>query len=613
MSQNATSAWLAQAVGNKYHSSDVVRMHVEAALAVFSGLRPKTDNFTFDSGETMALLAVHGTLPVSFRGVVYNIPVAVWLPLTYPRHPPLAFVTPTANMLVRAGRHVDLAGRVYHPLLANWHSMSPQDVSLTSLLVALQTVFAVEPPVYAKPVIPQQQQQSHTSGTRTPPPVPINPLTLRQSTASPQPGSQYSHSPPVIPQKSGVLGSTGGGAPVIPPKPNLSSLPNTPPQSISPPPIPPNPLIQQQQQQRTGSGPVYVSFSQSTPVIPAKTLSNNQQPPTVPAPPVGASRPINIQHQYSSQYQQPIPINAIGSATFLATSPVVSPGFQQYNHFPNQQQQQQYNQQQQQQLQPMHYHSSPQQGYDPALYQQQQPQQQYYQQQQQPILQSNQLTTSSLSQQLPQQSPHLITPVALSNPPSTTSPTKPTPQQLETQKREQRAQELRVLLAGRLVTAFQDVEVSMLQNFERMRELGVGVFEGEARARGVLGRLGEEENKVRKNIDILGSKVSEMKAVIEKVKGESEVQVDEILTSVSVVENQLVVLVLLEAYFFVYRLLDLLAEEHALDDMIYQLTKALNVEKIELTVFMKHTRMLARDLFLKRALIKKIQLHIQMQ
>ncbi|KAJ3052527.1 hypothetical protein HDU99_008158, partial [Rhizoclosmatium hyalinum] len=238
-----------------YHSPDVVRSHVEAALTSFSGLRPKLDSFTHDTGESVVLLALQGTLPVSFRGVVYNIPVAVWIPLTYPRHPPIAFVTPTANMLVRSGRHVDLAGRVYHPMLANWHNMPSSDVSLTNLLAALQMVFAVEPPVYAKPAIPNQQQ---------PPPVPINPLVQRQATSSPQPGG-YSQSPPAIPQKS----FSSGNAPVIPPKPNgFNQSPNSAPQSISPPPVPPNPLMQQNK----GSGPVYVQFPSST-------------PPTVPAPP----------------------------------------------------------------------------------------------------------------------------------------------------------------------------------------------------------------------------------------------------------------------------------------------------------------------------------------
>ena len=61
-----------------------------------------------------------GTIPVVFRGAAYNIPIALYVPHTYPRTPPLAFVTPARDMLVRPGNHVDLAGRCYHPYLANW-------------------------------------------------------------------------------------------------------------------------------------------------------------------------------------------------------------------------------------------------------------------------------------------------------------------------------------------------------------------------------------------------------------------------------------------------------------------------------------------------------------
>ncbi|KAI9353730.1 UEV domain-containing protein, partial [Obelidium mucronatum] len=118
----------------------------EAALASFIGLRPKMDNFIHDSGESLILMALHGTLPVSFRGVVYNIPVAVWVPLTYPRHPPIAFVTPTANMLVRAGRHVDLAGRVYHPILANWHNMP----SAVCVITKRKSYFGYQTPIQKK-------------------------------------------------------------------------------------------------------------------------------------------------------------------------------------------------------------------------------------------------------------------------------------------------------------------------------------------------------------------------------------------------------------------------------------------------------------------------------
>lgn len=47
-------------------------------------------------------------------------PISIWVPQEYPRVPPMAYVTPTANMLVRVGQYVSGEGRIYHPYLAGW-------------------------------------------------------------------------------------------------------------------------------------------------------------------------------------------------------------------------------------------------------------------------------------------------------------------------------------------------------------------------------------------------------------------------------------------------------------------------------------------------------------
>lgn len=42
------------------------------------------------------------------------------MPYAYPREPPIVFVKPDKDMLVRPGQHVSGDGRVYHPYLAQW-------------------------------------------------------------------------------------------------------------------------------------------------------------------------------------------------------------------------------------------------------------------------------------------------------------------------------------------------------------------------------------------------------------------------------------------------------------------------------------------------------------
>ena len=53
-------------------------------------------------------------------GVTYNIPVCVWLQENHPYVPPLVYVKPTSSMAIKASRHVDTNGKVYHPFLSDW-------------------------------------------------------------------------------------------------------------------------------------------------------------------------------------------------------------------------------------------------------------------------------------------------------------------------------------------------------------------------------------------------------------------------------------------------------------------------------------------------------------
>lgn len=84
----------------------------------------------FENGFSALLLHIVGTLPVNFRGATYKFPIDVWIPTTYPLEPPIVYVTPTPDMVIRVGQHVTLEGRVYHHYLAHW--AEAWDVSIAS-------------------------------------------------------------------------------------------------------------------------------------------------------------------------------------------------------------------------------------------------------------------------------------------------------------------------------------------------------------------------------------------------------------------------------------------------------------------------------------------------
>ncbi|GMN50496.1 hypothetical protein TIFTF001_019664 [Ficus carica] len=56
------------------------------------------------SEDTKWLIRQHladSTVPISFHGVTYNIPVVIWLMESYPRHPPCIYVNPMRNMIIK--------------------------------------------------------------------------------------------------------------------------------------------------------------------------------------------------------------------------------------------------------------------------------------------------------------------------------------------------------------------------------------------------------------------------------------------------------------------------------------------------------------------------------
>ncbi|GJJ72057.1 ESCRT-I complex subunit TSG101 [Entomortierella parvispora] len=145
-----------------YQHRERMYADVEAVLQLFQNfLVPKAETYTHDNGRSQLLLSLIGTVPIVYQSATYNIPVAFWLPTSYPSVAPIVFVTPTALMLVKPGKYVDVSGRCYHPYLAYWNNRS--DSNLVGLISVMQGVFSQEPPVYAKSNVSSQQQQQQQS------------------------------------------------------------------------------------------------------------------------------------------------------------------------------------------------------------------------------------------------------------------------------------------------------------------------------------------------------------------------------------------------------------------------------------------------------------------
>ncbi|XP_072475763.1 tumor susceptibility gene 101 protein isoform X4 [Notamacropus eugenii] len=104
-------------------------------------------------------------------------------------------------------------------------------------------------------------------------------------------------------------------------------------------------------------------------------------------------------------------------------------------------------------------------------------------------------------------------------------------------------------------------------------------------------RLDQEVAEVDKNIELLKKKDEELSSALEKMENQSENNdIDEVIIPTAPLYRQI---------------LNLYAEENAIEDTIFYLGEALRRGVIDLDVFLKHVRLLSRKQFQLRALMQK--------
>ncbi|KAF3491051.1 uncharacterized protein GIQ15_00568 [Arthroderma uncinatum] len=140
----------------------------------------------------------------------------------------MVYVTPTPDMLVRPGQHVSSDGRIYHHYLAHWAEARDRS-TLVDFLMILKDVFAKEPPVISKEA-PNRRPPPPTQQTNTPPAVPPLPAELaRPPPSATSTTAAHPPAPPKLPPK------LGGERPQSMQQPAQNTTQNVPP------PLPPIP------------------------------------------------------------------------------------------------------------------------------------------------------------------------------------------------------------------------------------------------------------------------------------------------------------------------------------------------------------------------------------
>lgn len=132
---------------SKYQNPEITRRDVLNAVNHYHGLNSKLETFVFSNGSKMDLFNLQGTIPVSYKGNVYHIPVCIWLMDTHPNNAPMCYVKPTPDMQIKVSEFVDHYGKIYLPYLHDW---VPNSSDLLGLIQVMIVTFGDQPPVYAK-------------------------------------------------------------------------------------------------------------------------------------------------------------------------------------------------------------------------------------------------------------------------------------------------------------------------------------------------------------------------------------------------------------------------------------------------------------------------------
>ncbi|KAH7889730.1 UEV domain-containing protein [Phlebopus sp. FC_14] len=511
--ESLTHKWLRQNVSS-YPHRDRVFIDIDAALARFPTVRPKSDVYTYDDGRTQLLLCVHGLLPISFRGASYNIPVAVWVTRDYPRHPPIVYVVPTQDMLIRPSKYVDVSGRCDIEYIQDWQRKS-EACNISALLEAMQLHFSRGPPLYAKPKPSSPRPAHHSAASNLSPPL--------SSSHSQFVSQSRNDDRPALPPK-----PVSSPTPIVPPRPTITSSVSTHP-DLSPRPPPPRADTRPPQYQHTS-----IHQPQGINVQDGHVSSNSSQQSRETSSPVGGN------------YRWSLPPEHVPYSNVPSSSMHVPPPFSRL-------------------VQPIQQASSrPSQPWSPPVAA---PKPDH--------TPPNLLEEDSTEQSAPQ------------HPSGPAPPRPPNPELLQ----------LHAQLRDKIRSELASLSQVMHLDAERLRSQQTDLLAGEPAIRDEMARLEAVRDVCRNVSSRLRATVEQAERNLAELRRKGDPEVDELVCSTSIVHNQLI---------------NLVAEDNAIEDTTYHLHRALNSGRIDIERFLRTTRVLAEEQFMKRALIEKIQQGIPM-
>lgn len=157
--------------------------------------------------------------------------------------------------------------------------------------------------------------------------------------------------------------------------------------------------------------------------------------------------------------------------------------------------------------------------------------------------------------------------------------------------------QLHAQVHSKLTSELASLSQALTLDAERLRAQQADLLLGAPAIRDEMARLEAVKSVCRNVADRLHQTINEAENVVSELHRKGDPEVDELVCSTSIVHNQLI---------------NLIAEDNAIEDTIYHLHRALNAGRIDLERFLRTARVLAEEQFMKRALVEKIQTGIPM-
>ncbi|GJJ12173.1 hypothetical protein Clacol_006414 [Clathrus columnatus] len=146
-------------------------------------------------------------------------------------------------------------------------------------------------------------------------------------------------------------------------------------------------------------------------------------------------------------------------------------------------------------------------------------------------------------------------------------------------------------ILAKINSEYTALDYALNTDMQRLRTAQGDLLAGEAAIHDEMGRLQAVRDVCGAVADRYRTTIQSTEANLNELRRKGDPEVDELICSTSIVYNQLI---------------DLVAEDNAIEDTIYHLHRALNAGKLDLEKFLRAPRALAEEQFMKRALAQKI-------